>query len=707
MKKHIIHAAMLYFLVSTLSGCGGGGDPNAPTTPTGVQASVSGVNQIDLTWQPATDDVILIGYKVYRDGNHIGSSSATTYSDTGVAQGVTYGYRVSAVDAAGNESEKSPDVMVNTGDTSAPTVPANLQAAVVSSSEVRLTWTASTDDVGVSGYRIYRDGSLVGTSTGLIYSDTGLSAATTYGYRVAAYDAAGNASTQTDALTVNTGDTAPPTVPAGVAAAAVSSTRIDLSWTASTDNVAVASYRIYRNSALLATVTGTSYSDTGLAASTAYTYNVSAVDGAGNTSAQSADASATTAAAAGWAGTILIGTSATERGQGIAVDGSGNIFVTGYTTGSLDGQTNAGGEDIFLVKYDSTGARQWTRLSGTTANERGESVAVHNVSGNVYVTGTTAGGLDGQANLGSGDAYLIKYNSSGAKQWTRLLGTTAIDNAWSVAVDSSENIYVVGSTNGNLGGQTSSGGTDAFVARYDSSGNMVWTRLLGNGTLTYGYAVAVASSGNVYVSGVTRGTLGGQANAGIQDVFVAKYNSSGAVQWVRMAGSTVMDYCNGVAVDSSENVYISGASYGNFDGHLNTDQDGTADTEDIFLVKYDLSGTKQWSVLHGGAGNDVTYGMAVDSGDNIYINGNADANLDGQVNSGGGDSILLKYNSAGVRQWTRMLGTSSGEYGRGMAVDSGDNAYITGFTSGNLDGVTNSGGNDGFIVKYDTSGVLQ
>jgi hypothetical protein len=168
-----------------------------------------------------------------------------------------------------------------------------------------------------------------------------------------------------------------------------------------------------------------------------------------------------------------------------------------------------------------------------------------------------------------------------------------------------------------------------------------------------------------------------------------------------------MDYCNGVAVDSSENVYISGASYGNFDGHLNTDQDGTADTEDIFLVKYDLSGTKQWSVLHGGAGNDVTYGMAVDSGDNIYINGNADANLDGQVNSGGGDSILLKYNSAGVRQWTRMLGTSSGEYGRGMAVDSGDNAYITGFTSGNLDGVTNSGGNDGFIVKYDTSGVLQ
>jgi hypothetical protein len=125
------------------------------------------------------------------------------------------------------------------------------------------------------------------------------------------------------------------------------------------------------------------------------------------------------------------------------------------------------------------------------------------------------------------------------------------------------------------------------------------------------------------------------------------------------------------------------------------------------LRKFNSSGTKQWSALHGGAGSDVVYGMAVDSGGNVYINGNTTADRDGQVNSGSHDSILLKYNSAGVRQWTRMLGTSSGEYARGMAVDSGDNAFITGFTSGNLDGVTNSGGNDGFIVKYDASGTLQ
>jgi chitodextrinase len=612
---------------------------------------------------------------------------------------------VSALDPAGNESGKSDDVMVNTADASAPTLPANLSAAVISSSQVNLTWTASTDDVGVSGYRIYRDGSLVGTATGTSYTDTGLSAATTYSYRVAAYDAAGNASAQTGAISVNTGDTTPPSIPAGATATAISSTRIDLSWTASTDNVAVASYRVYRNGALAATVTGTSWSDTGLAAGTSYTYTVSAVDGAGNASALCADVSATTAAAAGWAGTVLIGTSSTDRSHGIDVDAGGNIFVSGYTTGNLDGQGNAGGEDVFLVKYDSTGARQWTRLSGTASGERGESVAVYNANGNVYVTGSTTGSLDGQGNAGGSDLFVMKYDTSGAKQWTRLLGTAANEYAYGVAVDSGENVYVTGYTYGNLDGQANAGDADVFLVKYDSSGAKQWTVLLGNSSSNYGYAVAVAASGNVYVSGETRGSLGGQANAGIQDIFVAKFNPSGALQWVRMAGSSVFDYCNAVAVDGSENVYVAGHSYGNFDGNLNTD--GSGSTEDIFLLKYDSSGAKQWSVFHGGAGNDVIYGMAVDTGGDVYLNGNTNADLDGQVNAGGHDSVLLKYNSAGVRQWTRMLGTASGEYARNMAVDGTDNPFITGHTSGNLDGVTNAGGNDGFIVKYDTSGNLQ
>ena len=223
--------------------------------------------------------------------------------------------------------------------------------------------------------------------------------------------------------------------------------------------------------------------------------------------------------------------------------------------------------------------------------------------------------------------------------------------------------------------------------------------------MTYSYAVAVAGSGNIYISGHEPGQPGRETNAGIQDIFVAKYNASGTRQWTRMLGSTVFDYCYGVAVDGSENVYATGHSYGDFDGRANSDGSGT--TEDIFLVKFNSSGTKQWSVFHGATGNDVASGLTVDSSGNAYISGNTNAALDGFTPAGSHDLILLKYNTSGTRQWTSMLGTTAGDYGRSVAVDTSGTAFMTGHTSGNLDGATNAGGNDGFIVKYDTSGNLQ
>ena len=359
-----------------------------------------------------------------------------------------------------------------------------------------------------------------------------------------------------------------------------------------------------------------------------------------------------------------------------------------------------------LTKYDPSGTRQWTRLSGTTGgDESGWSAVAVDGSGNIYVTGYTSGNLDGETNAGGSDAVLIKYNSSGTRQWTRLLGSAASDSAWSVGVDGSGNVYISGFTEGSLGDQTNSGGTDAFLAKYNPSGTLQWVRQLGNATLTYSYAVAVTSSGNAYISGMTRGSLDGETNAGIQDIFVAKYNSSGTRQWTRMLGSAVFDYCYSVAVDASENVYVAGDSYGHFDGWSNTDGSGT--TQDVFLAKFNASGTKQWSVFHGGTGNDVASGLAVDSSGNAYISGNTNALLDGFTPAGDHDLILIKYNTSGTRQWTTMLGTSSAEAARSIAVDSSGATYMTGLTAGNLDGASNAGGNDGFIVKYDTSGNLQ
>jgi chitodextrinase len=179
-----------------------------------------------------------------------------------------------------------------------PTQPLNLLATAPNSNRVDLVWTASTDNVGVAGYRVYRDGALIGTSTTAGYADLTAQPSTAYGYHVVAYDAAGNSSVPSNTANITTpADAAPPSAPTNLAAAVVSATRVDLTWTASTDNVAVTGYRIYRDGSQIGTSTGTSYSDTSTQASSTYDYQVRAVDGANNVSAASNIATATTPSA--------------------------------------------------------------------------------------------------------------------------------------------------------------------------------------------------------------------------------------------------------------------------------------------------------------------------------------------------------------------------------------------------------------------------
>lgn len=188
------------------------------------------------------------------------------------------------------------------GDTQAPTVPTNLSASVLSSSQINLVWSASSDNVGVSGYRVYRGGTQITTVSGTSYQDAGLSAGTAYTYVVAANDVAGNVSGQSAPISAATpsapppssSDTQAPTTPAKLSASALSSSQIALAWSASSDKVGVTAYRVFRGGSQVATVSGVSYQDSGLSAGTAYTYTVAAYDAAGNVSGQSAPISATT-----------------------------------------------------------------------------------------------------------------------------------------------------------------------------------------------------------------------------------------------------------------------------------------------------------------------------------------------------------------------------------------------------------------------------
>jgi chitodextrinase len=279
-------------------------DTTPPTTPTNVVASPVSPSRIDVSWSPSTDNDAVANYRVYRNGVLAATLTSTTYQNTGLSPATTYSYRVEAIDETGNVSALSAPVSASTPsapDTTAPTTPTGLTATAVSTSRINLNWVAATDNVGVTGYRIFRNGSLLETVGNVTtYASTGLAASTTYSYTVRALDAAGNISGLSNSASATTQaapDTTAPTIPAGLTATAISSSRIRLNWSASTDNVAVTGYRVYRNGVFLVSLGNvTTYESTGLAASTTYTYNVDAVDAAGNASGISAAAAATTSA---------------------------------------------------------------------------------------------------------------------------------------------------------------------------------------------------------------------------------------------------------------------------------------------------------------------------------------------------------------------------------------------------------------------------
>ena len=168
-------------------------------------------------------------------------------------------------------------------------------------------------------------------------------------------------------------------------------------------------------------------------------------------------------------GVQQLGTSSHDNASGVATDTSGNVYVTGATYGGLDGNTSAGYNDLFVVKYDSSGTKQWTKQMGTSSTDLANGVAT-DPSGNVYVTGGTYGGLDGNTNAGNSDLFVVKYNSSGTKQWTKQMGSSSRDYDYGVATDSSRNVYVSGDTYGGLDNNTNAGSNDLFGVKYNSSG---------------------------------------------------------------------------------------------------------------------------------------------------------------------------------------------------------------------------------------------
>jgi hypothetical protein len=399
--------------------------------------------------------------------------------------------------------------------------------------------------------------------------------------------------------------------------------------------------------------------------------------------------------------TKLLGTSAYDGVNDLTTDDEVcAIYVVGSTRASLAGA--AGLSDAFIARYSTTGALAWIRQFGTAAEDTASSVATDSQH-NVYVTGYTGGTLPGSpnANQGAVDIYLTKYDQNGNRLWTRQLGSGADEYGAGVAVDDNDEIVVAANTYGALpGAGGSAGGYDYAIARYDSNGTLLAVVQRGTSADDLARDVAIGPAGNIYIAGGTRGALAGPSFGG-EDVFVGKYNSSLGEIWLRQRGTTAADAARGIAVNADWQVFVCGYTEGGLDGYVN--QGNT----DAFILRYDANGTWAWTDQRGTSAYDFANGVALSTSGGPYTTGFTMDSLDGNFHAGLEDGFVMKHGKAGAWRWTRQIGTAAKDLGYAIAVDGWDNIYVGGITAGDLSGIPNAGDFDAFVLKFDSTGIIR
>jgi chitodextrinase len=341
-----------------------GPDIVAPSIPSVLTATAISSNQVNLSWVPATDSggSGVAGYQVYRDGTQVATVTTASYSPTGLSPNTQYCFTISAYDYAGNISAQSSQACATTLDT-VPVAPSGLVALAVSSSQINLTWQDNSSNE--SGFMVQRASSSSGpwTQIGIVGANvtscahTGLTASTTYFYRVCAYNASGNSSysSVTSATTPAAPDTTAPSIPSGVIATATSTSQVSVSWNVSTDSggSGVAGYQVYRDGTLVTTTTAASYSDNGLSATTPYCYTIVASDNAGNNSSASSVVCATT-----------------PSGSSTDPAPPSNLATMAVTSTSitLNWQDNSNNELGFQIQRATSPGGPWNLIGSTGAN---------------------------------------------------------------------------------------------------------------------------------------------------------------------------------------------------------------------------------------------------------------------------------------------------------------------------------------------------
>jgi hypothetical protein len=455
----------------------------------------------------------------------------------------------------------------------------------------------------------------------------------------------------------------------------------------------------------------------GLTNGVSYTFTVTATNTAGTGDASTATSSVTPYAIPDimnvqWvAQQALMNTIGDDVSPTIASDSAGNIYVSYQTTGTVSGGTFMGVSDICVFKMNPSGVVQWIKeqaVMNTLVDDQYPRIAV-DPSGNVYVTYYTGGTVSGGTFLGGVyDVAAFKMDSNGAVQWINelaLMNTTGADYNPAITVDSTGNVYISYNTTGTVSGGVFSGGADICVLKMNTGGVVQWIKeqaVMNTNGFDYNPSIAVDLTGNVYVSYYTGGTVSGGVLSGSNDIVVFKMDSSGVVQWIQestIVNTSASDTAPSIAVDSGGNSYVAYSSTGTVSG-------GTfIGTFDIVVFKLNTSGVVQWvrqqQVMNTTA-SDTVPTIAVDLVGSTYVSYQTAGTVSNGTFIGVYDIVVFKMNTLGQVLWIKELAVTNtilNDTSPSITVDLSGLIYVTYQTTGAVFGGTNIGGSDVVVFK--------
>ncbi len=391
-----------------------------------------------------------------------------------------------------------------------------------------------------------------------------------------------------------------------------------------------------------------------------------------------------------------------DEGFDLATDSAGNTYVAGmieFDTDFGNGVilTSAGIHDIFLAKYDPSGNLVWAKRAGGKGGDKIQSIVLDGF-GHIYVAGeyedtsyfenimmTTAG-------LGINDMFIAKYDTTGSVIWVRSLsGTGTIQTrGYGVTCDEQGNVYACGGTKGDTYYQgnylfTSAGDYDGTIVKFDPNGNFRWAKRLGGTDSDKAYGIASDKNGSIYVTGYFVGTADFSSTVnltgnGHTDIFLAKYNTAGTLQWAKMAGDTGFDRGWDVMLNVNGDIIITGEFQ---TGYFGTHHVVSRGNEDMFLAAYNSNGDNLWAIDGGGVEDDIGRGLGHDTAGNILVIGDyaSAATFSNRTitSNGFADMFAASYSFDGsTLNWISTAGGLSNERGRGIAADYMGNTYVCG-----------------------------